>query len=106
MHVTPALAAKEAFDEVVEIGRDADGRLALHQRPAWIARHTRSGVAGMSMCVMPSGESASTTAFMIAARAPTLPASPAPFAPSGLVFVGTGWFSRSNEHMSDARGMP
>jgi len=39
----------------------------------WRAR-LFSGVAGMSMWVMPSGLSASTTAFMIAASAPTLPA--------------------------------
>ena len=43
----------------------------------WRAR-LFSGVAGMSMWVMPSGLRASTTAFMIAASARTLPASPAP----------------------------
>ena len=34
--------------------------------------------------------SASTIAFIAAASAPTVPASPAPFTPSGLSFVGTG----------------
>ena len=38
---------------------------------ARIARQTFSGVAGMSIWVMPSELSASTTAFMIAASAPT-----------------------------------
>ena len=35
---------------------------------SWIARQTRSGVAGMSMWVMPYSDSASTTAFTIEGR--------------------------------------
>jgi hypothetical protein len=46
---------------------------ALRCAARWRAR-LFSGVVGMSMWVMPSGLSASTTAFMIAASAPTLPA--------------------------------
>ena len=55
-----------------------------------ITRQMRSGVAGISMCLMPKSERASTTAFTTAGNAPTQPASPAPLVPSGLVLVGTG----------------
>jgi hypothetical protein len=41
-----------------------------------IASHTRHGEAGMSRWLMPSGDSASMTAFMTAPSAPTEPASP------------------------------
>ncbi len=54
-----------------------------------IAFHTVSGVAGMSMSVTPTPESASTSAFISAGGEPTAPASPAPFTPSGLVSQGT-----------------
>ena len=57
---------------------------------AWIARHTRSGVAGISIWRTPNSASASTSAFATAGIAPTQPASPAPLTPSGLVLVGTG----------------
>ena len=49
----------------------------------------RSGVSGISICLMPSGDSASSAAFMTTGSAPTVPASPAPLAPSGLILVGT-----------------
>ena len=48
------------------------------------ACHTRSGVAGMSIWVTPTGESASMIALMTAGGLPTAPASPAPFTPSGI----------------------
>ena len=51
----------------------------------------RALVAGMSRLLTPSGLSASTTALTIAGNAPTVPASPAPFAPSGFRLVGTGF---------------
>jgi hypothetical protein len=51
---------------------------------ALIARHTWPLVAGMARSRTPSGASASTTAFMTAAGAPIVPASPQPLAPSGL----------------------
>ena len=41
-------------------------------------------VVGISMCVIPSGASAASTALTIAGKAPTVPASPAPLAPIGL----------------------
>ena len=51
---------------------------------ALIARHTWPLVAGMARSRTPSGASASTSAFMTAAGAPIVPASPQPLAPSGL----------------------
>ena len=39
---------------------------------------------------IPAGRSACITAFMAVASAPTVPASPTPLAPSGLVGDGTG----------------
>ena len=49
-----------------------------------MARYTRPGVAGIARSVTPSGASALTTAFIIAAGAPIVPASPQPLASSGL----------------------
>ena len=43
---------------------------------------------------MPSGESALISALPTAGSALTLPASPAPLTPSGLVSVGTGLLSQ------------
>src|SRR5215217_6985203 len=63
---------------------------------AWsIARHTRSGVSGMSRCRMPSGASASMTAFTTAGADAIVPVSPAPFTPSGLTSVGVSVRSSS-----------
>src|SRR6476619_5606889 len=73
--------------------------------PLPIARQTRSGVAGISMCLTPNSESALTSAFATAGIAPTQPASPAPFAPIGLVLVGTGLAFTSTAQKSWARGM-
>src|SRR6185295_16161551 len=70
-----------------------------------IVRHTTSGVAGISMCLTPRCESASTIAFATAGMAPTQPASPAPLTPSGLVAVGTGLLLTSNALKLSARGM-
>ena len=53
-----------------------------------MARQMRSGVAGMSMWSTPNSESASISALATAGSAPTVPASPAPLTPSGLVLVG------------------
>ena len=70
-----------------------------------MARQTRSLVAGMSRSRTPSGASASITAFMTAGSAPTVPASPAPLAPSGLSLVGTGLLSMCMSRNVSARGM-
>ena len=69
-----------------------------------IARHTRSGVAGMSICVTPSPLSASMIALITAGGLPTAPASPAPFTPSGLDAQGTSSSSTSISGNSLARG--
>src|SRR5207248_9558104 len=74
-------------------------------RPLLIARHSRSGVAGISTWRIPSGESASTSALATAGMAPTQPASPAPLTPSGLVLVGTGLLLMWNAPKFSARGM-
>ena len=64
--------------------------LAARALASLIARHTRYGVQGVSMCPMPSTDNASTMALTPADSEPTVPPSPAPFTPSGLVGVGTG----------------
>ena len=53
------------------------------------AAHTRSGVAGMASWSAPPPGTASAIAFMIAAMAAVVAASPAPLTPSGLVVAGT-----------------
>ena len=53
-----------------------------------IARRTRSGVNGMSRCRIPSGASASMTAFATAAVDAIVPVSPAPLTPAGWASVG------------------
>jgi len=70
-----------------------------------MASHTRSEVAGMSISTMPSGANASTTAFMIAAGAPMVPASPQPLAPSGLCVQSVVLVSSLNGRKLSARGM-
>ena len=70
-----------------------------------MARNTRSGVAGMSRAVTPSGASASSTAFMMAGGAPIVPASPQPLAPSGLCAQSVVLVSSVNGMKLSARGM-
>ena len=55
---------------------------------SWIARHTRSGEAGLPTSVTPRCESASTTALTTAGGEAIVPASPMPFTPSGFVVDG------------------
>ena len=88
-------------------GYSACNSAKLNQpRAARIAAHTRSGVAGMSSCLTPSGASASSTALMTAGSAPTVPASPAPLAPKGLSWVGHGVaLDLQVSGMSSARGI-
>src|SRR6266481_1691486 len=74
-------------------------------RASRIACQMCSLVAGMSRPLTPSGASASTTALTIAGSAPTVPASPAPLAPSGLRLVGTGFEVISMYGIVSARGM-
>ena len=70
-------------------GRSFGGCMdSMSQAPLASARSTVSGVIGWLVTFAPSGRSASFTAFITAAGAPPVPASPAPFAPSMDVFVG------------------
>src|SRR5439155_11738692 len=70
-----------------------------------IACQMRWLVVGISICVTPSGASASSTALTIAGKAPTVPASPAPLAPIGLSLVGQGLLSTLIAPRSAARGI-
>src|SRR5205085_4081757 len=82
-----------------------DTYLAFCRRPSSIARHTRSGVAGISICVTPNSRSASTTALMTAASAGVVPPSPPARTPSGLVGDGISINSVANEGKTSARGI-
>ena len=57
-------------------------------QPAWIARQTVCGVAGISTSVTPSGRRASMTALITAGVEAMVPASPTPLVPSGWVVDG------------------
>src|ERR1700736_5877220 len=72
---------------------------------AWSACHTRCGVAGMSRYFTPDAASASCTAFISAAGAPIAPASPQPFAPSGLWVHAVTLVATLNAGRSSERGM-
>jgi uncharacterized protein with HEPN domain len=67
------------------------------------ATHIFSGVAGMSICAAPG--TASAIAFMMAASAPVVPASPTPLTPSGFVVAGTLHSAAVSGGTSAARGM-
>jgi hypothetical protein len=84
---------------------EVDRLISLYAFAAWIARHSFSGVAGISIRGAPICDSASLTAFITAGRAAQVPASPAPLAPSGFFLVGTGVLVRSKVQKSSARGM-
>ena len=66
----------------------------------------RSGVVGIGTSVTPSGASASRIAFMTVGVLATVPPSPTPLAPYGLVGLGTGLKSTVNAGNVSARGMP
>src|SRR4029079_8744013 len=66
--------------DVVELGRDHAGAPPF----SWSVSHTRIGVSGMLMKSTPRGRSASMTAFVTAALAAIVPASPTPLTPSEL----------------------
>src|SRR6202521_268268 len=67
---------------------------------SWICFQTRSGLAGMSTCLMPNGDSASQTALMIAAELAIVPASPMPLTPSSL--VGDGVMVRPSSNFGNS----
>ena len=78
----PGLFALYAFNLEIVRSSESSAPLRFHvsenPQASRIAYHTFSGAAGMSISVTPKGDNASTAALMNAARAPTLPASPAP----------------------------
>src|SRR5690349_21473327 len=78
---------------------------AISRYNAAIFAQILAGVSGMSTCVMPSGESASTTALTTAGGSPMVPASPSPLAPSGLNGEGVSWCRISATGTSSARGI-
>src|SRR3954453_21538 len=73
-------------------------------RASRIASHTRTGVSGMSIQVMPIGLSASMTAFVTAGGQAIVPASPMPLTPSEFVGDGVSVRPVSNEGSSAAVG--
>src|SRR5205807_5831530 len=95
--------AQQGVDGRDKPGHDG-GYHAAFAFASWIARHTRSGVSGMSIWVIPYSDSASITALTTQTRLPAQPASPQPLVPSGLDFAGEGWSPTSIGGMSSARG--
>src|SRR5262245_32235162 len=93
--------ANRVFDRrgalIVECGRD-------HALPPWMMRHSFSGRSIMSMCFTPNSLNASTAAETMLGVEPSVPASPTPFAPSGLTGVGVTVASSSKRGKSIARG--
>ncbi len=81
----PITPAKLKFRHVPPNGRPGTAQRAS---AFTIARHTRSGVAGMSSRATPISPSASTIALMTAGGAPVAPLSPAPFTPRTLTGLG------------------
>src|SRR5271166_3339951 len=82
--------------------------LAPHIFPAAaarMARHTRSGVAGISTCRTPSSASASTIALITAASAGVVPPSPPERTPSLFVGAGTWLSSVASNGSVSARGI-
>src|SRR6185437_682683 len=68
--------SQRCWRSVLELWEDHAAALAL-----CIKRQIRSGVIGISTWWMPRSDSASATALLMAAAAPTVPTSPAPLAP-------------------------
>ena len=72
---------------------------------SWIACHTRWAVHGMSMCLIPRWDTASTTALWMAGVEPMVPDSPIPLAPSGLRGLSVWVLLTSKLGSSAADGM-
>src|SRR5882724_5857382 len=73
-------------------------------RALWIADQMRGGVIGMSRCLIPNGESASSTACTMHGGAAIDPLSPMPLTPIGLVGEGVSWNSDRMVGTCSARG--
>src|SRR5262249_14730144 len=81
---------QRGWDNILELLRDHDAFLPFK------IFQTFSDRTGISMCVIPNGESASTMALTTAGVDPIVPASPTPLMPSG--FTGEGVTVRSNSN--------
>jgi len=79
---------------------------AAAERSARMARHTRSGVAGISMCRTPRPASASTIALITAASAGVVPPSPPERTPSLFEGAGTSLSAVAKNGTVSARGIP
>ena len=64
----------------------------------------RSGVSGVSRIFTPNGLNASSTALHSAGGGPSMPVSPAPFAPNGVNGLGVTMCSNANSGTSSADG--
>src|SRR5882762_5151998 len=90
-------------DEARRPVRDGGGNpRVLHTLPN--AFRIRSGVKGIAVTRAPSGASASLMAFITAAGAPAVPASPTPFAPSCDCLVGVSRCAQTMSHISPLIG--
>src|SRR5262245_14112729 len=85
-------------NDVFEFLRDHDACFPFKILQIFSAR------TGMSMCVTPRGESASTMALTTAGVDPIVPASPTPLMPKGFTGDGVTVRSNSNSGKSCARG--
>ena len=70
----------------------------------WMAFHTRSGVHGMRMSLIPNGRSASTIALTTAGVEAIVPASPTPLVPNVFVVDGDSVWSVTKLIVSAAVG--
>src|SRR2546425_9869460 len=111
--VFPALERRGDFLEVGEqhaVRDEARGPMRdgggdpgiLHTLPN--AFRIRCGVKGIAVTRAPSGASASLIAFITAAGAPAVPASPTPFAPSCDCLVGVSRRAHPMSHTSPLIG--
>ena len=84
------------------------GASCLHQeiegRAMRAALTMCSGLIGVALNSTPNSESASETAFAMAAGGATAPPSPTPLTPSGLSGDGDSWWSSCMLGLSLARG--
>ena len=100
-----SLVRAEQLDRMIDaLGTLVVERCGDHCFASWIARQTRSGVAGIWTSVTPRWDRASTTAFITAAPDAIVPVSPTPLTPSGFVGLGVVDESSSNDGSSTADG--
>ena len=83
----PAAIMNAINDAIAPLGANVSTQPFTPERVLQACK-TRSGVKGWVLTFAPKGAIASLIAFMMAAGAPAVPASPAPFAPSSELRVG------------------